>query len=468
MLTGDQDRDIRARLLRTPDANLLADYWLATDPSTDANGAAYEPLADMMPARVVREARAIRKRLEAIPGTPREAAVDRLVRPYSLHMRASAYVAPIVGAVLKAPWGVMIVVVTWLFVHMCHAPKVSVDYCTWYRAQELSNTDAGALREHISQLWISKFASDTMKTLPDACQAELNRGRPSIPCMRDTIATLDRIVLAESSELATIGDLDRDIQNWCPSQDVAAPDYAPAKARLLFEPDFISTWLWPGLYFDYSGKALNGIPSSPSSTDCDGRSTSSVTYGRNVARHHLRLYRELVQAVVRSGCETRGLLSLYAPDAPNPPEACRTLPGGSCEPGEACCKPSFSCSYLPEWPLPESAGYVAIVLHNVGDAPTEIDTKGATLKFSTKLCDLEGRVQLDPYDQRPTSPPDLLPDTVAIGPGQTVRLELKTSCSDMPDTNPATLSMKGLETAVEVSLAPQTTTGAGSVFLLGR
>src|SRR5512140_2438070 len=162
--------EARTTLLRTPDSGLLADYWLATDVPGDAAKIAslemVKPLLDVMPRRVVREAEEIAKRHRLADENAPEAARKRIEVRFSLRTRASAKLSLVVAAALKAPWGVMTVVATWFFIHTCHQPRIEVLTCAWYLNQELTQDDSVALRDKLSRLWISRFAIDTLQTLP--------------------------------------------------------------------------------------------------------------------------------------------------------------------------------------------------------------------------------------------------------------------------------------------------------------
>jgi hypothetical protein len=248
----ESTKKAREELLRVPEAMLLADYWLATGEAHEAPEglptADSEPLlVSVMPRPVVREARQIVKRRTAENVEAGQAALDRLRVRYSLPVRMYKLLAPSVTGIAKAPWATMAVIATWTAVHTCHHPQVEVLLCAWYPTRELSRADSAELRNHLSQLWISRFAIDTMKTLPDACTAELNRGTPSMPCVKDSIATLERIVISEWGERATIQELDDKLRTWCPNVDIE--NDPAAKARLLYDTDMVSAWLWPSLYF---------------------------------------------------------------------------------------------------------------------------------------------------------------------------------------------------------------------------
>jgi hypothetical protein len=106
--------------------------------------------------------------------------------------------------------------------------------------------------------------------------------------------------------------------------------------------------------------------------------------------------------------------------------------------------------------------YASITLHNVGNAPADLDVRGAWLRFGRKTCKFERRVKLDSYSHRPTA--DLLPDKISIGAGETINFEVKTRCAaepgaltaQEPSTDTAELHIEGLAKDVRVKLSNDT------------
>jgi hypothetical protein len=183
--------------------------------------------------------------------------------------------------------------------------------------------------------------------------------------------------------------------------------------------------------------------------DCsESKFDERIKYERLSARHHLRVYRELVDSIIRSSCDTRALLSSYLPD----PKVdvlqteCATTSGQ-----DSAAAPTRSRGDRGA----EPTSYVSITLHNVGDAPSELNVEEAWLHFGGKTCQFEERVRLDSYSHRPTS--DLLPDRISIGAGETLKFEVKTKCAVGPTTGTAQLHIKGLPTDVQVKVSEETT-----------